>query len=293
MARIADNDNNPYRFYVYAWCYPGGRPFYVGKGAGERDTSERGRNPIFKRIVAKIRRNGSEPFVARWQDGLCEEDAFRLEVAYIGLLGRRDKGTGILANLTDGGDGPSGAVISDETRAKLSEARRGKNNPMNVPEYREKVAASKRGKPRPPEVHERLLAANLGRPLSVEHRAKLSEASRNMSVEARAKIGAAHRGVKKSQKTRERMTAALRLRPPRSGFKGVHLHKSGRWESGISIDGTQRYLGLYDTAEKAAIAYDSEAYAAYGGNCYLNFPEKFGQSCAADNDNHQDEAVAA
>lgn len=123
MARYARidvaNDNNKYRFYVYCWCYPDGRPFYVGKGNGRRDTQPK-HNTIFSRIVAKIRREGGEPVVVRWQDGLCEGDAFLLEKSYIKLLGRRDTGTGVLANMTDGGDGVSGLVFTDESRSKLS-----------------------------------------------------------------------------------------------------------------------------------------------------------------------------
>ena len=54
-------------------------------------------------------------FVAQ---NLSEADAFTKEVALIVQYGRIDNGTGCLRNLTDGGEGPSGAIASPKTKAK-------------------------------------------------------------------------------------------------------------------------------------------------------------------------------
>jgi hypothetical protein len=43
----------------------------------------------------------------------------------IAVFGRKDLGTGILHNRTDGGDGSSGWVPSEETKRKISEAHKG------------------------------------------------------------------------------------------------------------------------------------------------------------------------
>jgi hypothetical protein len=43
----------------------------------------------------------------------------------IAILGRKDLGTGILRNLTEGGDGASGHIKSEETRKKISESQMG------------------------------------------------------------------------------------------------------------------------------------------------------------------------
>jgi hypothetical protein len=54
-------------------------------------------------------------FVAR---NIPESEAFALEVSLIAKHGRIDNSTGCLRNLTDGGEGPSGAIASPKTRAK-------------------------------------------------------------------------------------------------------------------------------------------------------------------------------
>jgi hypothetical protein len=59
---------------------------------------------------------------------LTEKEAFKHEVYMINVLGRKDLGTGILRNRTNGGEGISGRVISDECKRKQSEAKKGKAN---------------------------------------------------------------------------------------------------------------------------------------------------------------------
>jgi hypothetical protein len=43
----------------------------------------------------------------------------------IDFWGRKDNGTGILRNLTDGGEGCSGAILSEETKKKISKSLQG------------------------------------------------------------------------------------------------------------------------------------------------------------------------
>lgn len=50
-----------------------------------------------------------------------------------------------------------------------------------------------------------------------------------------------------------------------SGIKGVSFHKgAGKWTAQIKFDGKQRYLGLHETKEQAAAAYQWAAIAAFG-----------------------------
>ena len=58
----------------------------------------------------------------------------------------------------------------------------------------------------------------------------------------------------------------------RSGFRGVTRRQSGRWQATIKRDGRMIYLGLYDTPEAAARAYDAAAVEAWGEYARPNFP---------------------
>lgn len=142
------------RFYVYLWLRskdsehgPKFSPYYVGKGRGKRALEKCGRTVPAPR---------DSSYIAFVQEGLTETEAFSLEIYCIQLYGRIDLGTGILRNRTDGGEGTSGAVVSEETRRKLSEMRRGENH----------YAWGKRGE----------LSPRWGKPRSEETKRKMSEA---------------------------------------------------------------------------------------------------------------------
>ncbi len=65
-----------------------------------------------------------------------------------------------------------------------------------------------------------------------------------------------------------------------SKFKGVDLH-GGRWRAQIAKDGVRTHLGLFDSEEDAAIAYDAAARDLHGEFARLNFP-KPGENTAID-----------
>lgn len=286
---IADNDNDKFKFYVYAWQYPNGRTFYVGKGCGNRDRAPKHvNNRLFQNIVAKIRRSGEEPRIVRWQDGLHEADALKLEMSYIKLFGRRDISTGVLANLTDGGEGMSGLVVSEETRLKMKEAHsteearaRSRANAIGnkrcvgreiSAETRAKIGDANRGMVRSEEVRRKLSAAVLAR--SPEEIARFADIGRNPSKETCAKISSASIGRPKSKEMRHKLSAWLRMAPPKDGYKGVSFDSQcGKWRSYITVNSKRRYLGRFDDQISAAKAYDKAAIESLGiGNCYLNLP---------------------
>ena len=217
-----------HRFYVYAFFRKDGTPYYIGKGQGKRINESTGRR---SKLPPKDRRKVLA-------SGLTEPESFEYEIALISLLGRKDQGTGCLRNLTDGGDGTSGAVHSPETRAKLSAASKGRklsaearakvsaaaSNPSpetrakmsaalkgrkHSPEHRAKISAAVRNQS--PETRAKRSAALKGRPLSPEHRAKLSAAAskRKFSPETRAKLSAAGKGQIQSPETRAKKSAAM------------------------------------------------------------------------------------
>ena len=60
----------------------------------------------------------------------------------IAIFGRKDLGTGILRNRTDGGDGPSGYIMSEEQKKLLSKIHSGK---IFTDEYRKKISEANKG----------------------------------------------------------------------------------------------------------------------------------------------------
>jgi NUMOD3 motif len=108
-------------YYTYAFLREDKTPYYIGKGRG-------------KRIYSKhrgVKAPKGESRIIFLKKNLTEAEAFNHEVYMIFVLGRKDLGTGILRNLTNGGDGASGTVNSEETKKKKSEAKSGENNPFH------------------------------------------------------------------------------------------------------------------------------------------------------------------
>lgn len=57
----------------------------------------------------------------------------------------------------------------------------------------------------------------------------------------------------------------------KSGFRGVSWHGlTDKWQARVSINGKEKYLGLYDTREEAALAYNQAAKIHYGEFARLN-----------------------
>jgi hypothetical protein len=122
-------------FYTYLWLREDGTPYYAGKATRLRrayDIHHRVKLPPRERIIV--------------QEFETEDDALFAERFLIATYGRLDLSEGCLANLTDGGEGHRGLIRSqsaiekhrqkmlghvckEETRAKISAAQTGTNNP--------------------------------------------------------------------------------------------------------------------------------------------------------------------
>jgi hypothetical protein len=134
-------------FYTYLWLRSDGSPYYVGKGKDNRAYAKHtGINaPPKERIMI--------------YPAVSEADAFETEIALIWYYGRKDLGTGCLRNLTDGGDGPSGAirsllfrnnisaVLSGRKRSSLecNAISKGQKNSSSLSRRVENMAAKRRG----------------------------------------------------------------------------------------------------------------------------------------------------
>nr|QMP83681.1 MAG: hypothetical protein [Caudoviricetes sp.] len=105
-------DIYPQYYYVYFYLRDDFTPYYIGKGMGKR-ALEKGKGEVYPpRDKSKI------IFV---EQNLTELQAFIFERYYIRWFGRKDIGTGILRNKTDGGEGSSGTIVSENTKKKISE----------------------------------------------------------------------------------------------------------------------------------------------------------------------------
>lgn len=66
-----------------------------------------------------------------------------------------------------------------------------------------------------------------------------------------------------------------RKRDTKWPYKGVRQQAGSlRWQARITVDRKSIHLGIYDTAEEAARAYDTKAKEAFGFLAVLNFPEE-------------------
>ncbi len=160
-------------------------PFYIGIGGFANDNNysratSKQRNKIWHDITSKTQYE-----VEILLDDLSTEQAQQKEIELIKLYGRINTGTGILANLTDGGEGNHGWKVSDETKKKMSQSMTG------IKRSREYV--------------EQMIKRNTGRKLSEDAKAKLLQSitGRPVSNETRGKISAANAGRKRTdtQKT--------------------------------------------------------------------------------------------
>jgi hypothetical protein len=170
----------PKGFYTYIWLREDGTPYYVGKGKGIRGFSIRShriRPPTeLCRIVV--------------QEFETEDDALFAEMFLISVYGREDLATGILLNLTDGGEkppSPLGKKRTPEEIKKSADSRRGswhhtEETKKRMSEQRKGRAAWNKGMkgvykngPMSEESKRHLRDVNLGKRVSEETKLKISK----------------------------------------------------------------------------------------------------------------------
>lgn len=120
-------------YYVYALIDPrNGQPFYIGKGKMIDGLNRKYRrikehldcvdkqNPFKTRIVEKLKRAGTPAGYEIICEHLNEVESFDKEKELIERYGKRINNTGILVNMTDGGEGSSGHLWTEDQKANRS-----------------------------------------------------------------------------------------------------------------------------------------------------------------------------
>lgn len=142
-----------YKYYIYTYLDPRKpgdynygdlhfdyEPFYIGKGKGNRYKAKHSCNSF---LNGKINHIGKDNIIVMVEMMPSEAAAHFHEMIRIAIIGRIDLGLGPLVNMTDGGEGSSGARPDYITREKMSKARLGKKMSQ---EFKDKMRLINLGK---------------------------------------------------------------------------------------------------------------------------------------------------
>ena len=170
-------------YYIYAYLRENGTPYYIGKGKGNRlyDSSRRIKTPKDRKRVVYLRQN------------LTEDEAYKLETEFILRFGRKDNGTGILRNESNGGKENHEKIVSQETRDKISKSNTGKKISE---ETKRKLSVANTGKKLSDEARQKISARMTGekhplygKPVSEETRRKIRESYKYSTPWNKGKFG--------------------------------------------------------------------------------------------------------
>ena len=209
------------KYYTYIYQDPtrNNETIYVGKGQGLRCNTHLAREDKHQFVsrLRKIRNAGMKPVIIKNYE-INEHTALEMEKFWINFYGRKDLNLGTLLNLTDGGEGTSGYVVSEETKQKLREARAQQANVGHVPkghklteEHKEKISRAGVGRVVSQETKEKIRRANLGKKLSQELKDQISAKlkGRPLTDEHKAKMKGripANKGISMSAQMKQKIS---------------------------------------------------------------------------------------
>jgi hypothetical protein len=156
-------NNSSLPYYTYAYLRADGTPYYIGKGKGQR---------AWKKGKGEVRPPRDKSRIVIVEQNLTDFDACTLEIQLIRQYGRKDIGTGILRNLTDGGEGTAGRKnTTEQSKSQSDRAKKamiGAPSPMegrkNSPEHLAKRMKSHIGAKRTDETCAAIATARVGVP---------------------------------------------------------------------------------------------------------------------------------
>lgn len=201
-------------FYVYSYLRnkdsatsKQGTPYYIGKGTGNR---------AYVKHFAPVPKDHS--YIIFIKQNLTEQQAHELEIELITKYGRKDLGTGILHNRTNGGEGISNPSVA--TREKLAYAKRNESAETRL--KRSQAAKNRKRTPLSEETKRKISEANLGRKRTTEAKKKQSAAKKGKSWEEIFGVEAANarREFLSSEEFRIKASVAAKNRSP-EGAKAI------------------------------------------------------------------------
>jgi hypothetical protein len=154
-------------FYVYAYLRHDGSPYYIGKGSDNR---------LFSKGKGEVHPPKDRSFIVIVENNLTDVGALAIERRLVRWYGRKDNGTGILRNKTDGGDGAAGIVRSEEFRKAQSERSKGRKIKKHSNEDNLSKSIRQKGRSLPKHALEKSINSRKGIPLTIEHKEKLKVA---------------------------------------------------------------------------------------------------------------------
>ena len=205
---------DPYRFYTYAYLRKDRTPYYIGKGQRRR---------IYENIGKPCATPKDKNRIIFLKQNLTEEEAFRHEIYMIAVFGRKDLGTGILHNRTDGGEGSSGYCHTTETKNHMSKLMSGKNNSF------------------------------YGKTHNKESKKKMSE-SRSGEKNHRYGKPSWNKGIEMSEETRKKMSESAKRRNNKKIKKENNVVDKTKWNRGEN-NGMYGKTHSQETREKMKLAW--------------------------------------
>jgi len=204
-------------------------PFYIGIGKTKyRHTAKQNRNDIWEKIAAKTEYDVEILFEDVDWDFACKK-----EIELIKLYGRINRGTGTLANMTDGGDGNLGLVHSAEALRKISES--SKLRPGHW-----------KGKKMSKDFCDKLSKSKLGKP-NFKTRGKPIPESTKEAVRKHSYGNKYHLGKKHTDESKRKMSERMKGREGANRLGVSQYSLDGKYiKSFISLMAAEKETGSYD-----------------------------------------------